>query len=359
MVLAGGSLSNGDPVDKLMGSAIKFMAIGANEKLNMNVDIKQVINDVKPDLIVVDHMITIPSIVTSGIPWISSWSNGPLTLDWIINDYHGLPPGGSGLPTNYDKVVSENIRHKVIQGIHESWVKYNNYLVANGCPELKPGQIMHPSPYANIYMTPKELDYTDVRPLPDNFYGFDYYKRSGSEQTFEIPEQLRDKPGKLIYFSLGSMGSANVDLMKRLINILAKSPNRFIVSKGMYHNTYSLPDNMWGERTVPQIQVLSICDLVLTHGGNNTVTESMFYGKPMIVLPLFFDQHDNGQRLTETGLGVRLNPFTCTDREMLDSIDRLLTDQSLAVRLTNISHRIQTERRIEGINNIIDNIVNK
>ncbi|CAG2104025.1 unnamed protein product [Medioppia subpectinata] len=89
--------------------------------------------------------------------------------------------------------------------------------------------------------------------------------------------------------------------MKRLIAILAKSKHRFIVSKGVNHNEYDFPDNMWGDRTLPQIKVLPIVDLMITHGGNNSTTETMYFGKPMIVLPLIQDQYDNAQRVMEKG----------------------------------------------------------
>ena len=98
---------------------------------------------------------------------------------------------------------------------------------------------------------------------------------------------------------MGSMGCADLNLMKRLIAILAKCKHRFVVSKGLKCNEYTLPSNMWGQQSVPQIQVLPLVDLVITHGANNTVAETFYFGKPMIVMPLFTDQYSNAQRVEE------------------------------------------------------------
>jgi UDP:flavonoid glycosyltransferase YjiC (YdhE family) len=80
---------------------------------------------------------------------------------------------------------------------------------------------------------------------------------------------------------------------------------------------------------------------VITHGGNNTVTESLWFGKPMVVLPLFWDQYDNAQRMQETGFGRRLDTYGHEPEELTDAIDELLEDAELAGRLGKLSRRLQ------------------
>ena len=80
------------------------------------------------------------------------------------------------------------------------------------------------SPYLNIYAYPEGFDFTDLRPNPPNSYRSDSLIRLDGE-----PDKLKNKPGKLIYFSLGS---ADIELAKRLISFSAQMPHRFIVSKG-------------------------------------------------------------------------------------------------------------------------------
>ena len=144
---------------------------------------------------------------------------------------------------------------------------------------------------------------------------------------------VSDGEGALIYLSLGSLGSADVELMKRLVSVLADTPHRYVVSKGPRADEFELPDRMWGEARLPQTSIIPHCDLVITHGGNNTTTEAWHFGKPMVVLPLFWDQYDNAQRVAELGLGVRLDTYGFEDQELRDAVDRLLEDRPLRERL--------------------------
>jgi UDP:flavonoid glycosyltransferase YjiC (YdhE family) len=129
--------------------------------------------------------------------------------------------------------------------------------------------------------------------------------------------------------------------MERLIAALARTDHRYIVSKGPLHEEITLADNMIGAEFLPQTTIMPLVDLVITHGGNNTTTEAMHFGKPMVVLPLFWDQYDNAQRVHERGYGVRLDTYRFTDEQLHAAIERLLGDAELRDRLAKDAAEIQ------------------
>ena len=145
----------------------------------------------------------------------------------------------------------------------------------------------------------------------------------------------------------------SVGLMQRLVDVMGATRHRVIVSKGPLADQIRLHDNMAGADFLPQPVILPLVDLVITHGGNNTVTEAFHHGKPMVVLPLFWDQVDNAQRVAETGFGARLATYGFEDAELTRAVDRLLDDSSLRIRLAAMSSRIRassgTERAAELI----------
>jgi UDP:flavonoid glycosyltransferase YjiC (YdhE family) len=67
----------------------------------------------------------------------------------------------------------------------------------------------------------------------------------------------------------------------------------------------------------------------------------MYFGKPMIVLPIFWDQHDNAQRVHETSFGIRLPTYSFEAKELTTAIDRLLADAALGHRMYKVSKRLQ------------------
>ncbi len=145
------------------------------------------------------------------------------------------------------------------------------------------------SEHLNVYGYPEELDYEVNAPLPANYLRVDTFGYR-SPELFKLPvDFLQEGDRKLIYLSLGSM-QVDVELMRRLTSVLGRSPHRYIVSKGPRAAEYDLPANCFGAAFLPQSEVLPLVDLVISHGGNNTTTEALAAGKPLIVMPFFGDQ---------------------------------------------------------------------
>ncbi|CAB4713464.1 unannotated protein [freshwater metagenome] len=271
----------------------------------------------------------------------------------------GVPPTFSGLPCD-DQSQWGDFKKKYSTTHRAMWETFNAWVIEQGAPPLPDMEFIHTSEQANLYVYPQEIDYTDQRPLDQTWHRMDSSVRD-TDGDLELPESMKNRPegSALIYLSLGSLGSADVDLMRRLVSILGKTRHRFIVSKGPQHASYELAENMYGAEFLPQIKIIPQVDLVITHGGNNTVVESMHFGKPMIVLPLFWDQYDNAQRIDETGFGVRLATYDFDDAEMVDAIDRLLNDHKLQDLLRETKARIQGNSGVKVGADVIESVGRK
>ena len=298
----------------------------------------EIFDELAPDAIVQDNVVGFPAIAASGRPWVRIVSCNPAELK-----DPAIPPFSSGYPAG-DRSGWAAFLEEVRRTHAEMYFDFEAFCREHGDPGLRYGDLgpdfIAESPYLNLYSYPAEVDYPRQRPLGPTWHRLDSTVRA-PDVPWKLPAHLRERDGALIYLSLGSLGSADVGLMQRLVDLLATTEHRVIVSKGPLADEIELHDNQTGEGFLPQPAILPLVDLVITHGGNNTVTEALHHGKPMIVLPLFWDQVDNAQRIDETGLGRRLSTYGFRDEELTDAIDELLADEPLAARLAAMSARIK------------------
>lgn len=298
----------------------------------------EIIQELAPDVIVEDNVVGFPALAASGRPWVRIVSCNPAELK-----DPAVPPFSSGYAVG-DRGDWPAFLAEVERTHRDIWEELDAFSREHGDSGLRYGPLgpdfIAESPWLNLYGYPAEADYARERPLGPTWHRLDSTVRA-AETSWELPAHLRTRDGALIYLSLGSLGSADVGLMQRLVDLLATTEHRVIVSKGPLADQITLHDNQAGESFVPQPAILPQVDLVITHGGNNTVTEAFHHGKPMIVLPLFWDQVDNAQRVDETGFGRRLATYDFRDEELTDAIDELLADTVLARRLAAVSARIK------------------
>jgi MGT family glycosyltransferase len=296
--------------------------------------LREIIDEVGPDVIVEDNVVSVPALPASGRPWVRIASCNPAEMK-----DPDVPPVFSGYATadrsGWEEYWDEYRRAHA--ALHAS---FSEFCIERGAPPLAERDFIHESPWLNLYLYPPAIDYARAQPPAPTWHNLGASVRS-TDAPWSLPAELADGEGRLVYLSLGSLGSGDVELMRRLIDTLAGSRHRVIVSKGPQHDQLTLADNMTGAEFLPQTSILPQVDLVITHGGNNTVTEALYFGKPMVVLPLFWDQYDNAQRIDETGLGVRLDTYRHEPQQLLGAIDQLLADAALAQRLRDLSASLQ------------------
>lgn len=316
--------------------------------------LREIIARVKPDVIVEDNVVTFPALLTSEAPFVRIVSCNPLEMK-----------GSAVAPTfsGYGEMQTPEwatFNNQYETSCRSMWEIFNDWVLAQGAPALQELEFIHSSSEANLYVFPEELDYTQARELDSTWHRMNSSVRD-TDGEFTLPDVVRDRPSgsALIYLSLGSLGSADVELMKRLISILGKTNHRFIVSKGPQHSFFDVAENMYGAEFLPQTKIIPQVDLVITHGGNNTVTEAIHFGKPMIVLPLFWDQYDNAQRVDETSFGVRLDTYSFADSELTEAIESLLSDDALKQRLAAASARVQKSDGIKVGADVIEAVARK
>jgi len=209
----------------------------------------------------------------------------------------------------------------------------------------------------NLLLYPDPVRFNRRHPLDAcRFHYLQGCVREEAPYSIPIFSVNNDKP--LIYVSFGSLGCSDIDLMKRLIRVLDQLPYRVLMNVGDYLSEYDgLPDNLLIDKWFAQHSVIAKADVVIHHGGNNSFTECLYFGKLAIIMPYAWDGHDNAMRVHETGHGLHLNRYHWTDNELAVSIYHCCTDVTMQQRLQQTSRHMQSHPGTTEVAQIIDKIL--
>ncbi|MFI1017835.1 glycosyltransferase [Streptomyces sp. NPDC020965] len=116
-----------------------------------------------------------------------------------------------------------------------------------------------------------------------------------------VHKQLNDEDAPEMPFRMPEPA----DTLRSIIQAAAQLDECTVVvaTSGIPADTDGLPLHVRVTDRLPQPILLEAVDLFLTHGGFNSVRESLRTATPMAVLPQFGDQYSNAERVQELGLG--------------------------------------------------------
>jgi zeaxanthin glucosyltransferase len=164
-----------------------------------------------------------------------------------------------------------------------------------------------------------------------------------------------DKP--LVFCSLGTQSYRIPDAPRFFSEVVAAAASRpdwqFVIALGERWSTDDVrpaPDNTLMVPFAPQERLLPRSRLVITHAGLGTIKESISFGVPMLAFPLLYDQPGNGARIAYHGLGEIGDFDTVTAPELVEMMERVLTDPNLPRRMAGMQRSFaELEQRQPGL----------
>jgi MGT family glycosyltransferase len=88
------------------------------------------------------------------------------------------------------------------------------------------------------------------------------------------------------------------------------------------------PAHILVRRRVPQVDLLRHVDAVVSHGGYNTVCETLAHGVPLVVVPLRHDQPFNARRVVDAGAGIQVRFSRLGAQDLHAAVRAVLDDPS-------------------------------
>lgn len=147
----------------------------------------------------------------------------------------------------------------------------------------------------------------------------------------------RKEDGRLhLYISLGTVFHDQPDFYRLCLQAFAGDEWSVVVSIGPQidqRSLGSLPGNFLLVRHAPQLALLEWADAFISHGGLNSVMESLHFGVPLVVIPAIAEQRLTARRIRELGLGVALESAQLTPQLLRDAAWRAAQDAAIRAHL--------------------------
>ncbi|XP_068259565.1 2-hydroxyacylsphingosine 1-beta-galactosyltransferase [Nyctibius grandis] len=150
------------------------------------------------------------------------------------------------------------------------------------------------------------------------------------------------------------------DIANKLAHALSRLPQR-VIWRFSGNKPKNLGNNTKLIEWLPQNDLLGHSNIkaFLSHGGLNSIFETMYHGVPVVGIPLFGDHYDTMTRVQAKGMGILLNWKTITEGELYEALVKVINDPSYrqqAQRLSEI-HKDQpghpVNRTVYWINYIL------
>ncbi|GAA1996141.1 glycosyltransferase [Microbacterium pumilum] len=277
------------------------------------------VEEVQPDVILVDHLAFSARLAlqTAGIAYADVVLGHPSALP-VAGEVYGYPPFW---PTAFSPGPDEladlrSLCDEVSARFTAEWNRTARTLDP-AAPQTDDAFAEHGD--VVLYNYPGELADGDGRMLPPHAF------LGSTRRVEDVDEQVEEwmaATGEYAYVSFGSFLSVRGDVLRRVAEALAAigMPAAIATGSTPAEELGALPDGWLVREYLPQVRLLGAARLAVTHGGNNSVTEAIGQGVPLLVLPFSTDQFAGAAAIERTGLGRALDPNSAAVHELTEAL---------------------------------------
>jgi MGT family glycosyltransferase len=164
------------------------------------------------------------------------------------------------------------------------------------------------SPLAQISQTIAGFDFPR-RELPAHFHAVGPLRTAAVEPDGVWPLDRR-KP--LVFASLGTLQGSRLGMFRQIAAACRQIDAQLLVAHcggldSIQERLLLQQGATWVTDFAPQRWALEQADLLVSHGGLNTVMDAIAARTPMLIMPIAFDQPGVAARVSHSGIGLRLN----------------------------------------------------
>jgi MGT family glycosyltransferase len=257
------------------------------------------------------------------VPYVALYHSGlPFPVE-------GAPPFGSGLPASARGTPAWVEAERGLTELSSMFdERVGSAARALGMPAYRSGLFTGlVSRDLNLLATVPALE-PGLEPLtgPMKMVGPCLPRPADAEASSHPALEVLPESGLRVYVSLGTVFNGKPKVFERVLEGLESLGAHVVVSAGASYGR--LKERPRGPRIhlfpqVPQVALLPRVDVVVTHGGNNTVQECLAAGRPMVVLPFGGDQVANAARVERLGVGEGLDVERLTPGRLCEAVNRV------------------------------------
>ncbi|MEK6247121.1 MAG: hypothetical protein N2C12_03010 [Planctomycetales bacterium] len=148
----------------------------------------------------------------------------------------------------------------------------------------------------------------------------------------------------------GSIATNRPGFYKLCLEAFGRCDLQIVMSVGSTSTLEALgpiPSNCIVRPFVPQFELLSHCDLFLTHCGMGSISEGLYHAVPFLLYPQTPEQKLVSHQVAELGVGRRLHPADLDPQRLARRVEDLINDRELQARSKSVAQSMRGSTKIQ------------